>query len=385
MNKEEKIIIAGSNTFALDVYSQLKKKDENLFISPFSIFSALAMTYAGARENTSREFEELLNIDFPKPRFNRLFKQMARIFQREGESELNLANSIWIHMNFSIIQTFIEIIRENYGGDISEIDFNNNELASRTINAWVKDHTRGKINQIVSPDLFNQPVRLILVNAIYFKGLWEKPFKEKFTKDDKFTLISGEKVSISMMHQTNKFGYSENELFQILEMTYKGNMVFGTRESISMLIILPKAIDGILGLDQILSIENLNKYIWNLTTKKVEVHLPRFKLETKYDLKQTLIDLGLKEAFNQNADFSGITDTPEGILIHEVIHKSFVDVNEEGTEAAAATAVIHVLGAAMVRPEPPPIFRVDHPFLFLIRDVQSDLILFIGSVMNPKA
>ena len=342
------------------------------------------MTYSGARESTSREFEELLNINFPKPRFNRLFKELARIFQREGESELNLANSIWIHMNFSIIQTFIEIIRENYGGDINEIDFNNNELASRTINDWVKDHTRGKINQIVSPGLFNQPVRLILVNAIYFKGLWEKPFKEMFTKDDKFTLISGEKVSISMMHQTNKFGYIEDELFQILEMTYKGNIVFGTRESISMLIILPKAIDGILGLDQILSIENLNKYIWNLTTKKVEVYLPRFKLETKYNLKQTLMNLGLKDAFNQNADFSGITDTPEGILIHEVIHKAFVDVNEEGTEAAAATAVIAFAGAAMVRPEPPPIFRADHPFLFLIRDVQSDLILFIGSVMNPK-
>ena len=381
----EKKITNANNTFAIRLYSKLIKKEENLFISPFSIFSALAMTYAGARNNTSREFEDLLNIDIPKPRFHRMFNELSRIFQREGESDLHLANSIWIQINFSILQAFIDIIRENYDGEINKLDFGKKELASNTINKWVDEHTRGKINKIVTPDLFNFPVRLILVNAIYFKGLWDKPFKEKNTKDDKFTLINGEKVAISMMHQTTKFGYFENKDLQIIEFPYKGSFVFGSRESISMIIILPKAFDGMLRLNQILSIENLDKFVLNLETKKVEVHFPRFKLETIYGLKQTLTDLGLKDAFNQNADFSGVTDTPEGILIHEVIHKAFVDVNEEGTEAAAVTAVIALAGAAMVRPRPPPIFRADHPFLFLIRDVRSNLILFIGSVMNPKA
>ena len=381
---EIKKFIKSNNTFSIQLYLKLKKKDENLFISPISIFSALAMTYAGAQDNTSREFEDILNINMPKPRFHRTFNDLSRIFRREGETDLHLANSVWIHINFSILQSYIDIIHENYEGDINKLDFNNKELSSSTINKWVEEHTRGKINQIVTPDLFNLPVRLILVNAIYFKGLWDKPFKEKNTRDDRFTLINGEKVAILMMHQTDKFGYYENELFQILDMTYKGKTYFRNSESISIIIILPKAIDGILGLDQILSIENLNKYILNLETKKVEVYLPRFKLETDYKLKQTLKDLGLKEAFNQNANFSGVTDTPEGIFIHEVIHKAFVDVNEEGTEAAAVTAVVRVLGASMVRPEPPPIFRADHPFLFIIRDVQSNIILFIGSVMNPK-
>jgi len=385
-NAKEEELIKATNMFAIELYSQLREPEKNLFFSPFSIFTALAMVYAGARGSTANQMEEALHITLEQHRFHMALKTLLRILRSEEsykDTELNIANLLCVKESYDLLERFLFVIEDNYDAPIWKLDFSLVEESCAKINTWVAEQTRGKIKNII--DSIDTEMRLILINAIYFKGMWEKTFDKKYTKDEHFTLISGEKLLVPMMHQTKNFNYLEEEQFQILEMPYKENLIFGTSERISMVIFLPKRFNSLSDLENLLTYEMIEDYLSRLReqyTQKVKVFFPRFTINMKYQLTKCLSDLGITEAFTKNADFSGISKEPV-IFISDIIHKAFVEVNERGTEAAAVTA-IRVVGASIGPRKEPPIFRADHPFLFVIQDSQTKTILFIGKLMNPK-
>jgi serpin B len=249
------------------------------------------------------------------------------------------------------------------------------ENARKTINAWVEKKTNGKIKDLISPGVLDSMTRLVLTNAIYFKGNWAKQFKENRTQDAPFTLADGKKIEVAMMNQKAEFGYMETDTFQALELPY-------VDEELSMVILLPKEIDALNEFEKALTTENLNQRLAEIHKCEVVVFVPKFKTTSQFSLADVLKSMGMKDAFSSDADFSGINGKRD-LFISAVIHKAFVEVNEEGTEAAAATGV--VMRLTSVGPAAIPVFRADHPFLFLIRDNLSGSILFIGRVVNPKA
>ena len=381
---DEVKIIKANNIFSIDLYAKLKEPEKNLFFSPFSIFTAIAMVFTGARGLTENQIKETLHITLDQNRFHSEFKKLLKILYGERGSELHLANLLCIQKGYELLEQFLWVIDDKYSGAIWELDFKDVAESCAKINSWVAEQTRGKIKNII--ETINENMGLILVNAIYFKGEWNSPFEEKDTKDEPFTLISGEEVLVPMMHQKDKFCFLEEDGFQILEMHYKGIRIFGTLEQISMVIFLPEKKNGLDELENILTFEQIINHLSRLQKlweRKIKVIFPRFKIETRYELSENLSDLGITDAFTNRSDFSGIAkDPPQSIS--KVIHKAFVDVNERGTEAAAATALT-MLGASMGPRQEPPEFRADHPFLFLLIDSQTRTILFIGRVMNPKA
>ncbi|MBY9018952.1 MAG: serpin family protein, partial [Candidatus Lokiarchaeota archaeon] len=272
---------------------------------------------------------------------------------------------------------------DTYGGAIWKLDFNDISKTCSKINAWVAEHTQGKIKDVIHS--LKEDIGLVLVNAIYFKGTWENLFKEKDTEDENFTLLSGEKILVPMMHQKKKFRYLEEDGCQILEMPYKGIRVFGSLEHSSMIIILPEKKDGIEDIEKSLTNEKIENYLEKLNhimEREINVFFPKFKIETYYELKKILYNLGMTSAFSDGANFSGIAvDSPR--YISQIIHKAFVEVNERGTEAAAVTA-LRLLGCGMVPTVKPTEFRADHPFIFLLINSNTRTILFIGRLMNPK-
>jgi serpin B len=257
------------------------------------------------------------------------------------------------------------------------VDFKQAEQARKTINSWVEEQTDQKIQDLLPPGVLNADSRLVLTNAIYFKARWEHEFSKSATKDAPFHLAARQQVMVPTMQRQARLRYGESGDVQVLELPYVGY------QGLSMLILLPKKIDGLTDLEKALTSENLQKWSAGLKSRPVNVHLPKFKMTSDFDLADLLSSMGMSLAFSDNADFSGMS-AEEPLAISAVIHKAFVDVNEEGTEAAAATAVAMRFGAAMPRPEEPIEFRADHPFVFLIRDSRTDAVLFLGRLVNPK-
>ncbi|GAG82956.1 unnamed protein product, partial [marine sediment metagenome] len=293
----------------------------------------------------------------------------------KGNYELSVANALWSQKGYGFLAEFLELIEAKYGGKLNEVDFiTATEAARQTINAWVEKETKDKIKNLIQRGVLNKWTRLVLTNAIYFKGNWARQFKEENTREAAFTLLSGEKVDTPMMNQTAEFNYMEAEDFQGLELPY-------VDDELSMIILLPKEIDGLRGFEETLTTENFSQWLARFRKRKVIVSVPKFKMTCQFSLADVLRQMGMKDAFSGAADFSGMNGKRD-LFISAVIHKAYVDVNEEGTEAAAATAV--VVGITAVRPEKIPVFRADHPFLFLIRDNDSGSILFIGRMMNPR-
>ncbi len=256
------------------------------------------------------------------------------------------------------------------------LDLARAQAASQEINRWVEKQTADKIKDLIKPSDLGRDTRLVLTNAIYFKGDWVKPFDNKDTRPEDFTVSAEKKVKVPLMQQKASFGYRQEETFQVLEMPYAG-------QELSMVVLLPKKADGLAELEKALSAQRLTGLLSTLGRREVVTFLPKFKLEAYFELKPTLEALGMKLAFAGQADFSGI-NSEEELSVSAVIHKAYVDVNEEGTEAAAATAVVVARATVMRRPEPIPVFRADHPFLFLIRDTRSGAILFLGRVEDPS-
>jgi len=392
MEKTDKqLVAAGNNKFALELYAKLRSREGNLFFSPYSISTALAMAYAGARGETETEMAKVLHFPtvpsetvavkdkFARMRFHSAFGTIVKDLNargRKGSYELTVANALWGQKGYGFLEEFLGLIKTNYDGQLNEVDFiRATEATRKAINVWVEKKTNNKIKNLIQKGVLDSMTRLVLTNAIYFKGNWARQFKEERTKDAPFTLADGQKVDVAMMNQTTDFNYMETEDFQGLELPY-------VDDELSMIILLPKEFNGLDEFEKTLTSENLSKWLGKLRNREVRVSIPKFKMTSQFGLASVLKSMGMIDAFSVNADFSGMNGKRD-LFISAVIHKAYVDVNEEGTEAAAATAVTMKLTS--IGPAQIPVFRADHPFLFLIRDNHSGSILFIGRVMNPKA
>jgi len=374
ISAEESQVIKGNNEFAFDLYRQLSKTEEgNLVFSPFSISTALAMTYAGARGETAEQMEKTLHYPLGQEHFHPAMGGVIRRLEGYGTPDLQLdvANALWGLKN-SCLPVFLSLTRQHYGASFKEADFQEPENARRIINAWVEQQTREKIKELLRKGDVSQATRLVLTNAIYFKGLWELPFKKAETKEEAFDVSPSHSVNVQMMNQLEEkeYKYYANEEFQYLELPYKGH-------DLSMVILLPAKKGKLAELEGALTAAKLDENLSRLHKAMGTVALPRFRGKTHVELKKELIELGMPLPFSEDADFSGI-DGDHDLHIQAVIHEAFIDVSEEGTEAAAATAVVMDILA------PPTFaFRANHPFLYLIMNRHSKELLFFGRVSNP--
>ncbi len=367
--------VNGNTAFAIDLYRQITQPGENLFFSPYSISIALAITFAGARGETERQMAEVMH--FPSElqpiydQFSELEAQLQKS-QQAGQVVLRSANAIYPQKGYEILPSFLQIVKANYGVAIELMDYVSNAEGSRSeINQWVETQTENKIKNLIPTGMLNELTRLILVNAIYFKGDWKNAFNTENTRVSRFWVSPDRSQDVQMMRQTDRFEYSETAEMQLLRLPYN--------DRFSMVVLLPR--EGVL-IEQIetrLSVENLRSWCDRMNWEKVAVKLPRFKLQCDCLLTDLLQQLGMTDAFDDEANFSGMTD-PTDLSISQVLHKAFVEVNEEGTEAAAATVVI-MKGRGISAP--PTTFVADRPFLFLIQEKMTGSILFMGKLANP--
>ena len=370
-------VVEANNQFAIDLYSEYKSEKENVFFSPYSISTALAMTYEGARGQTAQEMQSVLH--FPKDdQVRRLgySNLYSNINNPDKEYVLNTANALWAEKSYTFIDNYFNIINTYHKGNVTNLDFVNDLEKSRlTINSWVESKTNDKIKDLIPPGAVSEYTRLVLTNAIYFKSDWAKQFKEVATRDAMFRNHESDNIEVEMMTMQDYFRYGENENAQILELPYSGN-------DLSMLILLPKN-DDIETLENLISTKKLTSWQEELKRQEVITFIPKFKFETKYFMSSILTQMGMPTAFSDDANFSGMTKN--NLLISEVIHQTFIEVGEDGTEAAAATAVIMRDNAALPHSPKttPPTFRADHPFVFIIQQKDSGNILFMGKVVNP--
>lgn len=373
-------VVDGNTAFALDLYGQLKSARGNLFFSPYSISTCLAMTYAGARGDTAKQMSRVLHLDQDQAKvhasFSQLQRQLSEASNREG-IELSIANSLWAQKGHSFLPPFLETAKGDYQANLNQADFILEAEAARgEINRWVAHETKDKINNILPPGSLTRLTRLVLANAIYFKGAWAKPYDKAETASQPFHLSTTRHTDVPLMHHFDNVRYMGDSDFQAVELPYKGG-------ELSMVILLPRQADACGNLEEQLSPALLARSLERMRQQKVEVFLPRFKLESSFDLIQPLTSMGMPDAFGPKSDFSGMDGT-KFLYISGVFHKAWGEVNEAGTEAAAATAVAVVASAVAKPPPPPPVFRADHPFVFFIRDTRSGSILFLGRLADPS-
>ncbi len=379
-------VIEANNRFAFDLYSPLAKDPkyagDNIFFSPFSISSALAVTYEGARGSTADEIRSVFHF----PENTSLLRQgyshiIADINSENASYTLLTANALWAEKTYPFLPGYITTARTYYSANTTNLDFINDPDASRTtINRWVEEKTRNTIKDLVPAGSITPMTRLVITDAVYFKGTWVRQFDKNKTREADFRLSSGKTVLVPMMERTDEdavYPYAETDNIQLLEMPYE----HGNGTKLCMLILLPKN-DDLSAAEKYLDPHNLTELQNSSASRRVMVYLPKFTLETKYTLRQTLAEMGMQTAFG-DADFSGM-DGMRYLYIQEIIHQAYVDVNEEGTEAAAATAVVMWGKGAAPTEDLIPVFRADHPFIFLIQDNESGNILFIGRVENPN-
>ena len=371
-------LVQGNTRFGLDLYARLSRAPGNTFLSPFSISTALAMTASGARSETARQMNEVLGFSLEADRIDPAFASLIQTLRPAGEKpayQLHTANALWGQHGYHFQPGFVATLRGPFGAALEEVDFRGaTETARRTINTWVENQTAGKIQDLIASGVLDASTRLVLTNAIYFKGDWSSPFRAEQTHEDDFHGAAGRTVRVPLMHQTGRFSYAEDESVQALELPYAGG-------DLALVVLLPKKPDGLAEAEAALTAESLAARVAALQDTRMDVALPRFKLTAEFELTSTLAALGMTLPFSDRADFSGINGGNEPLQISAVIHKAYVDVNETGTEAAAATAV--GIRAMAVMPQPPVTFRADHPFLFLIRDRRSGSVLFLGRLMQP--
>jgi serpin B len=371
-------VVPAMNAFTADIYKHLARGDANLILSPFNIGTALSMMLVGARGKTAEEIQSVLRLHYDSS-YNAALAELISGLTKAGNSagnQLLTANGLWVQTGFPIQPTFQSVLANVYHAPLTPVDFIGNSEAARTqINRWTEEQTQEKIKNLFGPGSLDTQTRLILTSAIYFYGKWENPFLTSRTQPAPFTPEAGRTIRADFMNQTAHFGYSETQSVQILEMRYAGTgMAFD--------VLLPKTAAGLPGLEKSLTKENLAGWLRTLTTRNVQVSLPKFRAESEFSLAKTLSAMGMPSAFTDRADFSGIT-ARGGLQISQIVHKAFVDVSERGTEAAAASG-IGVRAMALHAPEEVVIFRADHPFLFVIRDTRNEAVLFVGRLMNPR-
>lgn len=374
--------LARDNTaFAADIYRKLAGDGGNLILSPYSISTAFAMTYAGARGLTAEQMAEVLRFSLEG---DALHGAMARLTDRVAgidngeEITLTVANSLWPQAKYSFREEYLSTVRESYDAAITPLNYATDpEAARERINGWVVDRTAGKIEDLIPPGVLTPLTRLVLVNAIYFKGLWASPFSEERTSPLPFHLPGGETVQVPTMFQTGEFRHGGDDSAEVLELPYAG-------DAVSMVILLPKDAPGrdLADLARKLTPSMIDRLTTGLTETEVRVFLPRFKITSRFRLDEALKSMGMADAFSdERANFAGMDGRPDWLYIGAALHKAFVEVNEAGTEAAAATGVVML---ARGLPQTPVTFRADRPFLFLIRDNETGSILFMGQVVDPR-
>jgi serpin B len=378
INSDYEVLLEGNRRFALDLYQQLRGDDtKNLFYSPYSISVALAMTWAGARGNTADEMADALHFTLGQetlhPAFNELDLHLTSLGQETEDEEfiLSIENSIWGEETYAFLDDYLDLLAVNYGAAMNLLDFLYHPDESREIiNQWVEDQTNGKIEDLLPENSIGPNTALVLTNAVYFYGSWLHQFDEEHTSDGIFNALDGSQVPVSMMKQNDLFRYMSGDGFQAIDLPYKG-------EEAGMLIIVPD--EGTFEtFEQTFDTETLGVIINGLTSTNITLYLPKWEFIAECKLKEILKSMGMVDAFTA-ADFSGIDGTHD-LFIDEVFHKAFVAVDESGTEAAAATAV--VVSGGPVDPFVP--LEIDRPFIFLIMDYWSETILFAGRVTNPE-
>ncbi len=372
--------VEGSNAFAVDLYTQLHTQPGNLFFSPESISTAFAMAYAGARGQTATEIEKVFHFTLPPERLHpAMGALLAGMNGTHTGYELHVADALWAQQDTNLLPAYLKLVETNYGAGFRPVDFKFAPDSVRAaINQWVEKRTNDKIQNLLGPGTVTPLTRLILTNAIYFKGSWIASFDKAQSKDDVFHLSAAETVNTPLMHRTGSYRYYDGGAFQALELPYSGN-------DLSMVVLLPTEIAGLPALEKAFTAAALKEWIEKLEPEDtVVLTLPRFKMTRQFELSGTLGKMGMAQAFSNAADFSAMDGKPD-FAISAAFHKAFIDVNEEGTEAAAATAIVMRPTAVFRRaPEPPPIvFTADHPFLFLIRDTETGSILFLGRISDP--
>jgi len=371
-------ITPAMNAFTTASYKQLMGGEANLILSPFNIATALSMALAGARGQTAEEIQSVLHLHYDPTYDSALGALLADLMKagNTGGNELHTANALWVQKGFAIQPAFENTLANNYHAPLTPLDFSVNPEAARSqINRWTEEQTKEKIKDLLPAGSLDAQTRLVLTSAIYFYGKWQAPFVTSRTEPAPFILATGATTQANFMNQTSEFGYRETPSAQILEMRYAGT-------GIAFDVLLPKTLNGLAGLEKSLTPANLTGWLGNLGIQDVQVGLPKFRAELGFSLRQALSAMGMPTTFTGKADFSGI-DPKRGVAISEVVHKAFVDVSEQGTEAAAATGIA-MQTTAMRMPEQPVVFRADHPFLFLIRDTRTRIVLFIGRLMNPR-
>jgi serpin B len=366
--------------FTTGLYAHLASTQagQNLFFSPFSIRVALAMCAVGAKGETRRVLTELIGAPEKVDEQNRQYARLLESVYGEGKRPFQLvtANALWGQQGFHFNRAFQEAIADFYDGALHEVNFLAlPDEAVRTINTWVSDRTGGKVQDLIRRDLIDRDTRLVLTNAIYFKGKWDGEFEKARTRDEDWHGPAGVR-KVPMMHQRRGYLYCEADGFQALDLPYQG-------EQLSMLVVLPRKKDGLAALESPWAAGDAFRQVTDGLDYEgtVLLSMPRFKMETGLELKPQLCALGAEPAFSDDANFSGIGE--ERLKISEVVHKAFVEVDEEGTEAAAATGVITARCAGML-PTQPKVFNADHPFLFFIWDRNTNAVLFSGRVLDPR-
>ncbi len=376
-------LAAGNSAFALDLYGALRAQDGNLFFSPYSVSLALAMTYAGARGDTEAQMAKVLHYTLAQerlhPAFNALDQQLAsRGSGAQGQDgkgfRLKLANSIWGQSGYRFLPEYLETLARNYGAGLRLADFARApEPARLTINDWVKNQTEGKIPELLAQGVIKELTRLVLVNAVYFNAAWKYPFEQASTRPGPFILLDGRRVDVPMMSQTRTLAYARGEGYQAVELPYDGG-------ELSLVVLLPDSgaferFEGSLSSDRVEATLN------GLRPVQVALTMPKFTYDSSFSLAEKLSGMGMPDAVTPGrADLSGM-DGGRDLFVSDVIHKAIVVVDERGTEAAAATGA--VIGITSAPAQPPVTLVVDRPFVFLIRDLKTGTLLFVGRVLRP--
>jgi serpin B len=377
---EVKAVVRDNTQFAVDLYGQLAKQPGNLFFSPYSISSALAMTYGGARGKTAQEMAATLRFERPAQQVHEAFAALNQELRGSGAKrayELTVANALWGQKGYVFHPEFLQLTQKYYGAGLQALDFMTaTEKAREEINGWVAKQTHDKIKDLIPQGALVPDTRLLLTNAIYFKAAWENEFPESATKPAPFT-AGAKKLDVDTMHRTFRTQYLAADAFQMLVLPYE-------RNQLSLIVFLPKDVDGLGAVEGQFSADRLQDWLTKAKKYEVDTFLPKFKVTAQFKLKPMLTAMGMGRAFSDAADFSGIR-TAEALKIDDVLHKAFIDLHEKGTEAAAATAVtIRPLSAPLPEQLERVTFRADHPFAYLIRENRTGSVLFMGRLENPK-
>jgi serpin B len=382
LDPEVETLVQGNSDFAMTLHKQLAAKGGNAFFSPYSISNALAMTYAGAKNETADQMKTTLRFNLADNRLHPAFGKLSGLMEGNGKRpfQLTIANRLWGERTLNFFPEFLAINKDSYGAGMEQVDFKGNpEEARKMINDWVEKKTNQKIKDLIPPKGVSPITRLVLTNAIFFKASWHVPFDEKKTKDETFYLADGTEIKTPLMHSKANLRFADHGDFTICELPYE-------KHEASMLVILPKKKDGLGEVEKKLTPAALAEWMKPLAGHDVDLKFPKFKMTSSFSLGDHLKEMGMVLPFDKvNADFKGMASNPDGNhYIFAVLHKAFLGVDEKSTEAAAATAVI--VNKFKSKPKLPPeaTFHVDRPFMLLIRDHATGSILFMGRVVDPR-